>query len=91
MAGEADHANGQAEGGIKHHPFGASIRELSRSLRGTNLKLKPKESSSLVTVWLPTINTNPIPSSDTASLPPEPGPVVTPGLSRPFVCPQRMQ
>lgn len=78
MSEDDNDINKQTKGGIRPHPLGASIGGLSRSLKGTNLKIRPRVSSSLVKIWLPTINNNPIPSSDAGLAPPEANLTVAP-------------
>lgn len=77
-AAEYRRTNVYAEDGARLHPFGASIEELSRSLKGLKLKLKPKTSSSLVTAWLPTADYGPVLSKDAAGLPSGTNPVLAP-------------
>ena len=56
----------QAEGEAGAHPLGASIKEMSESLRGLKLRLKSKKSSSRMAAWLPTADAGPVLSSDAA-------------------------
>ena len=75
-AGEGRHTNARTEAG--HHPFGASIKEISRSLSGLKLKLKPRRTPSAVTAWLPTDDAGPVLSSDAAGLQPSTSLAVAP-------------
>ena len=63
-AGEGCRTNARTKAG--HHPFGASIKEISRSLSRLKLKLKPRRTPSAVTAWLPTDDAGPVLSSDAA-------------------------
>ena len=67
-AGGDRRAGGHTGEGIRPLPSGAGTRELSKSLRGAGLALKPGSSS--VTVWLPTTDSGPVLSGDAAGLPP---------------------
>ena len=74
--GDGRRAGGHAGEGAGPLPSAASTRELSKSLRGAGLKLKPGSLS--VTAWLPTADSGPILSGDVDKLPPGTGVAVAP-------------